>query len=155
MVTLKPNNRSRPSVKKAPRYLNPSAVAALLTVAGCSSIPVQTQQPTGTPTYPPTNPATVQILRQVPTQANVKLGEITAEPPSTRTPLSAIEARLREAAAKLGADAVVIVVETTFTEAARTHGWWDNQLSADIGQVIVGVPIHYTRPEVAGRAHRP
>ncbi len=134
-------------MKTTLRYLiRYAGAAALLTGAGCSSLPVQTQHTTGAPTYPPTNPATVQILREAPAQPNVKLGEITAEPQSTSTPVSEIEAKLREAGAKMGANAVVIVVETTFTKAAAARGLWDSPLSSDIGQVFVGVPIRYTGP---------
>jgi hypothetical protein len=54
-------------MKKALRCLVPLAAgAALVAVTGCSSMPVQTRQNVGVPTYPPTNPATVQILREAP-----------------------------------------------------------------------------------------
>ncbi len=109
----------------------------------------------GTPLYPPTDPATVQILREAPTQPHVKLGEITAEPQSTSTPASEVEAKLRQAGAKMGADAVVIVVETARTKAAATRGWWDSEHSPNVGQAFIGVPIRYTGQKVARRAPAP
>jgi hypothetical protein len=131
------------------RLTSLGAVAALVAVTGCSSIPVQTRQNVAAPLYPPTNPAAVQILREAPTQPNVKLGQIATEPQSSSTPLAEVEAKLREAGAKLGAHAVVIVVETKFTAATVTNGWWDAQRSPDLGQVFIGVPIRYTSQELA------
>ena len=129
--------------------LAPLGAAVLVAATGCSSIPVQTHQNVAAPLYPPTNPAAVQLLREAPTQPNVKLGEIAIEPQSSSTPLAAVEAKLREAGAKLGAHAVVIVVETKFTAATATTGWWDAQRSPDLGQVFIGVPIRYTNQELA------
>jgi hypothetical protein len=127
------------------RYLTSFAAAATLFLAtGCNTIPVQTRQDLGTPTYPPTDPATVQILRTEPTQNHVKLGEITAQP-DENTPVAQIEAKLQQAAAKLGANAVVIVVDrTAVVGASVVGGWYNRQLSPDIGRVIIGVPIRYT-----------
>ena len=132
------------------------AAAVFVAVTGCNSVPVQTRQNVGGPTYPPTNPATVQILREAPSRPNVKLGEITAEPESTSTPVSDIEAKLKEAGAKLGADAVVIVVDkTAVTGATVAGGWYDRQVSPDIGRVVIGVPIRYTGQGATGGAEAP
>ena len=134
-------------------YLIRSAVAAgLLAVAGCASIPVQTYQTSTDPTYPATDPAAVQILRRPPARPHLKLGEISAVPRSSGTPVAEVEARLREAAAKLGADAVVLVMETTFTEAAVSDGWYDRDRSPNVGQAFIGVPIRYTQQQVARAA---
>ena len=55
------------------RRLTPIALAALLLgVVGCNTISVQTRQNLGLPTYPPTDPATVQILRTAPTVQNIR-----------------------------------------------------------------------------------
>ncbi len=144
-------------MKRVFRCLIPlAAVAVLLTVTGCHSIPVQTRQNVGVPTYPPTDPATVQILREAPTRPNVRLGEITAQPQSTSTPAADIEAKLREAGAKMGANAVVIVVDrTAVTGATVAGGWYNRQVSPEIGQVVVGVPIRYTEPAAVGGTPTP
>jgi hypothetical protein len=119
--------------------------AALVLATGCNTISVQTRQDIGVPTFAPTDPATVQIMRTPPTRPHVRLGEITVEPPSVETPVAKIEAKLQQAAAKIGANAVVIVVDRTqVVGASVVGGWYNRQLSPDIGRVIIGVPIHYT-----------
>jgi hypothetical protein len=124
-----------------------AAAATLLAVTGCNTISVQSNQYIGLPTYPPTDPATIQVMRTEPTRPNVKLGEITVEPSSMSTPVAEIEAKLQAAAAKMGADAVVIVVDRTQQMGAVvTGGWYNRQISPVIGRVIVGVAIHYTGP---------
>jgi hypothetical protein len=119
--------------------------AALVLATGCNTISVQTRQDIGVPTLAPTDPATVQIMRTPPTRPHVRLGEITVEPSSLDTPVAQIEAKLQQAGAKLGANAVVIVVDRTQVVGATVvGGWYNRQLSPDIGRVIIGVPIHYT-----------
>ena len=101
-----------------------AAAAAFLALTGCNSVPVQTRQNIGVATYPPTDPASVQILREAPTRPNIRLGEITAQPQSTSVPASEIEAKLREPGAKMGANAVVIVVDKTAVIGATQVGGW-------------------------------
>ena len=126
-------------------FVSAAAAATLLVVSGCNTINLQTNQYIGVQTYPPTDPATIQVMRTEPTRPNVKLGEITVEPSSMDTPVSKIEAKLQAAAAKMGANAVVIVVDRTQQMGAVvTGGWYDRQVSPVIGRVIVGVAIRYT-----------
>ena len=136
------------NTKRLARGLASAAVAAtVLAVTGCNTISVQSNQYIGLPTYPPTDPAMVQVMRAEPTRPNVRLGEITVEPSSMNTPVAEIEAKLQAAAAKMGADAVVIVVDRTQQMGAVvTGGWYNRQVSPVIGRVIVGVAIHYTGP---------
>jgi hypothetical protein len=111
MSGLHQSRLSAKLMKTTLRYLIPlAAAAALVAGAGCSSIPVQSHQAAGASTYPPTDPGTVEILRQAPTQAYVKLGEITAEPQSSSTFITEVEAKLREAGAKMGANAPRLAV---------------------------------------------
>jgi hypothetical protein len=120
--------------------------ATLVWATGCNTISVQTRQDIGVPTFAPTDPTTVQIMRTAPIRPHVRLGEITVEPPSVDTPVAQIEVKLQQAAAKIGANAVVIVVDRTqVVGASVVGGWYDRQLSPDIGRVIIGVPIHYTQ----------
>lgn len=81
---------------------------ALLVVAGCAGVSVQSKQFLGLPSYPPSDPASVQILRDNVARPHQNLGEITLIPDSD-VPVQKIEAKLREAAARMGADAAVIV----------------------------------------------
>jgi hypothetical protein len=122
-----------------------AALLGLALVTGCNTVSIQTNQYIGLPSYPPTDPATVQIMRTEPSQRNVRLGEITCEPASLNTPVPKIEAKLQQAAAKIGANAVVVVVDRTQNMGAVvTGGWYNRQVSPIIGRVIVGVAIRYT-----------
>jgi hypothetical protein len=122
------------------------ALGLLVLATGCNTVSTQTNQYLGLPTYPPTDPTTVQILRAAPTQPHVRLGEITCEPSSMNTPVPKIEAKLQQAGAKLGANAVVIVVDRTQNMGAIvTGGWYNRQVSPVIGRVIVGVAVRYTQ----------
>jgi hypothetical protein len=122
-----------------------AAAALLLSTAGCNTVPTQTNQYVGAPKYAATDPASVQILRTEPTQQHVRLGEITAEPSSTKTPTPEIETKLQQAAAKMGANALVIVVDQTQATGAVVMGpWYGRQVEPVIGRVIRGVAIRYT-----------
>lgn len=117
--------------------------ALLLLLAGCSKVSIDTKQFLGLPTYPPTDPATVEILREPPLRPHERLGEIYAEP-SGKPPASEIEDKLRKAAAKMGATAVVIVADRTQRMGTFVSGpWWGGEISPIYGRVIVGVAIRY------------
>lgn len=113
-------------------------------LAACSSVSIDTKQYLGLPTYPPTDPATVAILRQPPVRSHERLGEVVAEP-SDSPPVTEIENKIRKAAAKMGANAVVIVADRTERMGAIASGpWWGRRIDQVYGRVIVGVAIRYT-----------
>jgi hypothetical protein len=86
----------------------------------------------------------VQILRTPPTRPHVRLGEVTAEPSSDSVPVTEIEAALRKAAAKMGADAAVVVYDKTQTTGAFVTGpWWGRAVQTIQGRVIIAVAIKY------------
>ncbi len=120
------------------------ALFFLLALTQCSYVSVDSRRYLAVPSYPPTDPATVQILHAPPKQPHERLGEISLEPQGN--PATAeMEAKLREAAAKMGADAAVIVADTTrLMGAYETGPWWGRQISAQYGRVIVAVAIKYT-----------
>jgi len=145
------------------------AIALAILAAGCSTVPVETQVPgeiqryAGVPSYPPTDPSTVKILRTAPKAPHVKLGEITLEPQGNPS-VTYVEIKLRQAAAEMGANAVVIVVDRTRVEEGVVTGWspwWGGQgysentntnlflvtqpVSPQVRSVIVGVAIRYTK----------
>jgi len=121
-----------------------TAVAALFVGAGCNTISTNSTQYVGGPKFPPSDPANVQILRTMPTRPHVQLGEIRAEPASTSTDVVKIETALREQAAKLGADAAVVVVDHVQTTGAMVVGGFLNRSVEPIqGRVIVAVAIKY------------
>jgi hypothetical protein len=120
-------------------------IATLFLLTGCNTIQVQSTAYLGTPTYPPTDPVTVQILQTAPTQPNVRLGEITVEPSGTPTKAE-IQQKLQVAAAKMGANAVVIVSDKTqIMGDIVVGGWYDREIAPEMGRVITAVAIRYTQ----------
>jgi hypothetical protein len=123
------------------RLLSLAAVLAL--VAGCNTVSVTSQQSIAAPTYPATDPATVQILQAPPTAPNVRLGEVKATLEGNPTK-EMIRQKLQTAAAAMGANAVVIVYDGQQVLGAYVTGpWWGRQIQTDTARVIVGVAIRY------------
>ena len=134
-------------MKTTNRYLTAMIGAGLLALlTGCNTVSIQSTSYLGTPNYPPTDPASVEILQTAPTKPHVRLGEITAEPSGNPTK-EEIQQKLQVAAAKMGANAVVIVSDRTqIMGGVVTGGWYDRQISAVEGRVITGVAIRYNQP---------
>jgi len=105
---------------------------------------VQSRPYIGVEAFSPTAPDTVQILRSAPTQPNLRLGEITVEP-KNNTSVQTIEEKFRDAAARMGANAVVIVADRTEVMGMQETGsWYNADLTPITGRVILGVAIRYT-----------
>ena len=130
------------------RYLSSfAAVAALLLVTGCNTVSISSNQYIGGPQFAPSNPANIQILREPPLRPHVRLGEVRAEPSSESVGVPKIEQALRDAAAKMGADAIVIVCDQTQVTGAMVTGpWYGRTIQQTTGRVIIGVAIKYTVP---------
>ena len=121
-----------------------TAAVALVALTGCNTVSTSVRQDIGGPTYAPSNPAQVQILRTQPTRPHVRLGEVTVQPSSDSVPVTEIEAALQKAAAKMGADAAVVVYDKTQTTGAYVTGpWWGRQVQTIQGRVIIAVAIKY------------
>jgi ABC-type uncharacterized transport system auxiliary subunit len=136
---------------KTIRALRFSALLALLAMAvllaGCKTVSVSSFQYVGGPNYAPTDPSQIQILRTPPTRPHVRLGEVRAVPSSDNVGGQKIEQSLRQAAAKMGANAVVIVSDSTqVTGAVITGPWYGRTLERTTERVVVGVAIRYTAP---------
>ena len=117
--------------------------SVLLLLSACTNVAISTQQDIGVPTYPPTNAATVQILRSFPQRPFVRIGEVTAEPTGNPT-VPLIEEKMRDGAAQIGANAAVIVSDrTVLMGASITGGFANRQLSRDYQRVISAVAIRY------------
>lgn len=122
---------------------------ALATIGtGCSYYDSHTITYLGAPRPAATSPAQVKILQTPPSRPHDRLGEIVVDASLNPPPdVSKVEARFRREAAKLGADAVVVV-----SDRAETTGWWMSgpcwspSVSSLQSRVIVGVAIKY-RPE--------
>jgi hypothetical protein len=133
-------------MNRATRQLGSLAAVALLFLAtSCNTVSVSTRQDLGVPTYLATDPATVQILRTPPTAQHIRLGELTVQPEGNPT-VRQIETKMQQAAAKIGANAVVIVADRTMVMGAIVTGpWWGRTLTPETGRVIVGVAIRFTQ----------
>jgi hypothetical protein len=118
------------------------AAAALLVAAGCASVDVSTIPYPDVPVFAPTDPARVQLLRAEPARPVVKLGEITVDVTSRPPPTAQeVDGLLRTAAAKLGADAAVLVVDALRPGEVAPLQWWGRTATGQ-GKVIA-VAVRY------------
>ena len=82
-------------------------------LAGCASVaPVRIVPTEGTLHYPPTDPASVAVLRSEPPRPFETLGQVVLDPGHT-LPVPEMEQKLRQAAASMGANAVFIISDMT------------------------------------------
>ena len=127
------------------QFVNLAAVAGLLVLAGCNTVSIRTNEALGVPRYPPNlNPPAIPILTAPPTRPHVRLGDIQAEPSSDRVSAAEITQSLQKAAAKLGADAVVIAYDRNQILGAWVTGpWFRRSIQTYSGRVIIGVAIKY------------
>jgi hypothetical protein len=127
-----------------------AVIAVLLAVTGCNTVSINTKRYTGAPKFPPSVPAQIPVLHQWPGEPYDALGEITAEPSSSSVSAQKITTSFQNAAAKMGADAVVIVSDRTEVMGEEVVGPGFAQMVTPImGQVITGVAIKYTAPPPA------
>jgi hypothetical protein len=128
-------------MKKA--LLVPLSALALLAAASCSSVSASSERLIGSPAYPPTSPAAVVILRREPRKPHERVGHVFVEP-SGGPPVEEIEKAIRTEAARLGADAAVIVFDRTRRVGRVYQGpWWDRTTYPIYGRKIIAVAIRY------------
>ena len=86
------------------------AVALACFAASCAYVEATTVQYVGVPRFPSVDPAAVQVLSAEPAQRHDRLGEvlldISVDPPAA---VGDIEQKLREEAARMGANAIYVV----------------------------------------------
>ena len=124
-----------------------AAVVGLVAVTGCKTVSINSHQYLGVRSFPPSDPAQVQILSEMPARPHVQLGEVQAQPSSSNVGNPQIEQALQKAAAKLGANAVVIVTDHSQVVGATVTGpGWSRSVNTISGRVIVAVAIRYTQP---------
>jgi len=108
------------------------ALAALVLTASCTYVEATSTQYAGVPRYDRTDPDKVQVLATEPRQRHERLGEVfvraSVEPPAARED---IDARLREEAARWGADAVYVMQ--------------DFAIPRERERKVVGVAVRYVR----------
>jgi hypothetical protein len=127
------------------RALHLALAVATLTIVGCASTNVSTIPYPNVPEFPATDPAKMQILRAEPARPHVKLGEITVDVSSSPPPTpQEVDGMLRMAAAKLGADAAVIVSDTTQPALPVASGtWWGRTPMSRSAREVIAVAIRY------------
>ena len=130
--------------------------AALLLAAAmvaCTTVRVSSIRYLGVPQFAPTDPNTVEILRREPRRGVIRLGEVFLEPSGHPT-VAAMEQELRAEAAKLGANAAVLVYDKFKRVGTVVQGpWWSRSEYPVYGREIVAVAIRYEEsPE--GPRHR-
>jgi len=95
-----------------------------------------------TPRFAPTSPAEVQLLRGEPKRDHIRLGEVWIRP-SRHADRYWVEDTLREKAAAMGADALVIVADRYFRGHAVYNYWYGPRRV--YRRQIVGIAIRYRR----------
>jgi hypothetical protein len=116
----------------------------------CSSVSSSSERLIGGPSFPPTNPESVVILRREPRKPHDRIGHVYVEP-SGQPPVSEIEQAIRVEAAKLGADAAVIVFDRTRRVGTIVEGpWWNRRAYPITGRKIVAVAIRYRGEKETG-----
>ena len=122
-----------------------SALALGLMLCGCATISEQSHAYLGTPSYAATNPGRVQVLAAEPTRPKVRLGEITLSIEGNPS-RQAVEEKFKVAAARLGADAVFIVLDKTYVyPVVYWDYWWGYAGTTEYWQRnIIGVAFKYT-----------
>ena len=101
----------------------------------------------GVPDYPRTSPASVDLLRVEPLRPHVAFAEIRYDP-LRDTGRREVEWRLREKGAAIGADALVIEVDTVYREHVwvgpyRSYRGPHARHSVERDHVIVAIAIRY------------
>jgi len=128
--------------------MNMKRLAIVLVAALAAATAVSCYRPYGyhlypqTPRFAPTDPAEVRLLRGEPGQDHVRLGEVWIRP-SRYADRSWVEGVLREKAAAMGADALVIVADR-YLRGPVVYNYWYGPRRI-VRRQIVGIAIRYKR----------
>lgn len=127
-----------------PARIFPAALLlSALALAGCASVDVFSERYLGVPAVAPTTPASVEVLRKEPKRPHVQLGEVVASPRDGAT-TDEIELALKTEAAKLGANAAVVVQDRTRRIGTSVSGtWWVRYQRPILARQVVAVAIRY------------
>jgi hypothetical protein len=122
-------------------------LTAVVMLGACATVDVTTTEYVDAPRYQPTEPTAVQILRTEPTVPHDRLGEVMVDASTDPAPpIVEVEQKLCKAAAKLGADAVVVVYDRIQPVAAHVSGpWWGRNIESISGRKLVAVAIRFRR----------
>jgi hypothetical protein len=126
--------------------MNMKRLAIVLVAALAAATAVSCYRPYGyhlypqTPRFAPTDPAEVRLLRGEPGQDHVRLGEVWIRP-SRYADRYWVEGVLREKAAAMGADALVIVADR-YLRGPVVYNYWYGPRRI-VRRQIVGIAIRY------------
>lgn len=125
--------------------LTAALIASVLALASCATVDAQTTAYVGVEHPAPTLANEVQIMRVAPTRPYVRLGEILIDASvDPAPPITQVEEKLREQAATLGADAVVVVYDQIQPVAAYVSGpLWSRDINTIQGRKLKGIAIKY------------
>ncbi len=133
-----------------------AACATMVLFSGCKTVSTSSHPYLGGTSYPPTDPAQVVILREQPAAPHVNVGEVQAQPSSSRVGNPQIEQALRKQAAKMGANAVVVVADRDqIVGATLTGPAWARSVNPISGRVITGIAIRYTQSSGNSQTNKP
>ena len=130
------------------RGVGPTFLAAFILLSGCSHVTVETKRNPDTGVYAPVPYKSVAILRSPPQEKYQAIGEIHIQPKANEKPSPGeILKEFRKAAAKIGADAVVLVADPAGLTGGPVAGseWWKGGSGRGDRHTVVGVAIWYPR----------
>ena len=118
---------------------------ALLSSCACGGVTASTRMYPGAPTFAPTDPAMVEVLRTEPAVPYVRLGEVTLSLQGNPSQ-QALSQALQKQAAQMGATAVVLVFDGSQSYGVMYSGplWSPADPSSYGSQVLIAVAIRYT-----------
>jgi hypothetical protein len=127
------------------RTLSFSLLATALALSGCGGVSASTRMYPGAPTFAPTDPAMVEVLRSEPVLPYVRLGEVTLSLQGNPSQQELSKA-LQKQAAQMGATAVVLVFDGSQTYGVVYSGplWSPADPSSYGTQVLIAVAVRYT-----------
>lgn len=127
-----------------PSFIAPIALFSLA-LASCATLEATTTPYVTSPQLAPADPAVVKIVRTEPLEPHDRLGEVVIDMSiTTPPPIADVEARLADESAKLGANAVVVMVDRVQpSEGYVTGTYWGRPMDTVTGRKTIGVAIKY------------
>jgi hypothetical protein len=125
-----------------------AAAVVLAVTPACNSVSSSSSRYPGASQLPPSNPKLVEIFHSEPTRPHVRLGEVRVEPSHPNMQGGKIDAALRHEAAKLGADAAVVISDDVQIIGAMPvggfmGGYQSEHIEPTRHRVIVAMAIKY------------
>ena len=117
-------------------------VLVLLVAVLVSCSPVRVRMFPGTPHFRSTSPQSVDLLRREPSRPHIAFAELVYRP-SPRVSRHEVDWVLRERAARIGADALIIETDNVYRESVWASPYRRIRSFPQYERVIVGVAIRY------------